>query len=495
MLLLGLHAPAFGQAVFEDVTAAAGMAQTGYTFGNPIWGDFNNDGNLDLFVENHYNAYPHLYQNNGDGTFTDVVSDSKINLLGDKHGAGWGDIDNDGKLDLVITKGASGGHSLGSKRDELYLNLGNGVFRNITRTSGTANTLGRGRSVILFDYDGDGYIDLLDANFQTDLILYRNNHNDTFTDVTAAAGLTGLKYAEGAAADYDNDGYPDLFFTVAYESHQLKDVLFRNNGNGTFSNVTRTAHLGGLSSGRAVAWGDYNNDGYLDLFVSRGKENASVKQTLYQNNGNGTFTDVSDLSGVGITIDARAAVWGDYDNDGYLDLYVVNSGSDPDGKGPNYLFHNNGNGTFTDVAASAGVDVSLLTRGRTACWADYDKDGFLDLFETNGEDNTIFQEGPQFLFHNTGNDNHWLEVNLVGSASNHQGLGAKVTLTVGTSLEYREADGSGGGHYYSQGAGPLHFGLGSATLVDQVTIKWRDGVTQTLTNVAADQLITVTEGQ
>ena len=219
-----------------------------------------------------------------------------------------------------------------------------------------------------------------------------------------------------------------------------------------------------------------------------------LEQTLYRNNGDGTFTDVTDEAGLGAISNNRAAAWGDFNNDGYLDLYVVNSGSDPDGKGANYLYRNNGDGTFTDVAASVGVDDVVASRGRGAAWADYDDDGFLDLFVTNGEDGTDFISGPQFLFHNQGNGNHWLTVKLVGTTSNRQALGAKVTIHTGQTIQYRELNGADG-HYLSQGAAPLHFGLGQTTVVDTMTIKWPSGLSQTLNNVSADQDIIVTEGQ
>jgi enediyne biosynthesis protein E4 len=197
-----------------------------------------------------------------------------------------------------------------------------------------------------------------------------------------------------------------------------------------------------LTNGRTIAWGDYDNDGDLDLFISRGTQNGAVRQTLYRNNGDGTFTEVTDQADLAAVINARGAAWGDFNNDGYLDLYVVDSGSDPEGKGPNRLYRNNGDGTFTDVASSAGVDDLVASRGRGAAWGDYDNDGFLDLFVTNGEDNTQFSEGPQILYHNEGNGNHWLKIKLVGRASNRQGLGTKVTIQVGAMTQCREANGS-----------------------------------------------------
>ena len=479
--------------VFTDVTASAGLNPTGFPFGDPIWGDFDNDGDLDLFVDNHYNLPPYLYVNSGSATFTEIFLTTNLKRTLDRHGSGWCDFDNDGDLDLHITTGANHGGILGMKQDELLLNLGGNQFSDVAEGAGVINTWGRGRSVAWGDYNHDGSPDLLLGNLETDLVLYQNNGDGTFTDATITAGLGSLRYVEVAFADYDNDGFADIFCTDVLPTGASSDLLMKNNGNGTFTNVTQTAGIQPLDDGRSIAWGDYNNDGYLDLFISRGTD-VAMKQTLYKNNGNGTFTDVTDSAGLGAINNNRAAAWGDFDNDGYLDLYVVNSGTDPDGKGPNYLYRNNRNGTFTDVAGSAGVQSLVLSRGRGAAWADYDEDGFLDLFVTNGEDNTDYPEGPQFLFRNAGNVNHWLKVRLVGTTSSRQGLGAKVTVKAGRTSQYRENNGASG-HYLSQGATPLHFGVGKATTINQVTVSWPSGQTQILRSVATNQELVVTEVQ
>ena len=343
------------------------------------------------------------------------------------------------------------------------------------------------------DYDNDGHLDLLLGNLKTDLVLLKNNGDGTFLDITVQAGLEHLQYNECAFADYNNDGFPDIFCTNSQAQHPLRDILLKNNGDGTFTNASRQARIRPLINGRAIAWGDYDNDGDLDLFISRGTD-ISFKQTLYRNNGDGTFTDVTDQAGLGSISNNRAAAWGDFDNDGFLDLYVVDSGSDPEGKGPNYLYRNNQDGTFTDVASSAGVEDLVMSRGRGAAWGDYDNDGFLDLFVTNGEDGTLFIEGPQILYQNEGNGNSWLKIKLIGTTSNRQGLGANVTIQIGQTMQYRQANGAEG-HFLSQGTGPLHFGLGQATVVDQITVNWPSGLNQILSNISANQEVTVIEGQ
>lgn len=479
--------------VFTDVTAVAGLAPNGTPFGNPSWGDFNGDGYLDLFVDNHYNSSPYFYSNNGDGTFTNIFSSTGLESRGDRHGNGLCDFDNDGDLDLHVTIGAKHGTALGTKSDQTGMNLGGFLFTEVADSAGTDDTWGQGRSVAWGDYDHDGYADLLLGNLKTDLVLYRNNGDGTFTNVAVAAGLAGLQYNEATFADYNNDGYPDIYLSDVEVRGALTDRLFKNNGDGTFTDVTQEAGIQPLTEGRSHAWGDYNNDGYLDLFISRGTD-VPMKQTLYKNNGDGTFTNVTDLAGLGAISNNRAAGWGDFDNDGYLDLYVVNSGTDPDGKGPNYLYRNNGKGGFRDVAASTGVQALALSRGRGASWGDYDNDGFLDLFTNNGEDNTDYPSGPAFLYHNEKNTNHWLKIKLIGTVSNRDGLGAKATITAQGKTQYRENN-QAMGHYLSQQQVPLHFGLGKTTVVDQVVITWPSGIVQTLTDVAADQQLLVTEGE
>jgi hypothetical protein len=480
--------------VFADVTAPAGLATTGTPFGNPSWGDFNGDGYLDLFVDNHYYSSPYFYLNNGNGTFTDIFLSTGLDHRGDRHGNGVCDFDNDGDLDLHITIGAKHGSAFGTKSDQTYMNIGGFVFLNVAGDADTDDTWGAGRSVAWGDYDRDGYADILLGNLASDVVLYRNNGDGTFTNVAVEAGIGGLWYNEVDFADYNNDGYPDIYMTDADLPRRVNtDRLFRNNGDGTFTDVTEEAGIEPLVAGRSLVWGDYNNDGYLDLFVSRGSDDP-LRQTFYKNNGDGTFTDVTEAAGFGALTNNRAAGWGDFDNDGYLDLYVVDSGTDPDGKGPNHLYRNNHDGTFKDVAARAGVQAVALSRGRGAAWGDYDNDGFLDLFTNNGEDNTDYISGPLFLFHNERNSNHWLKIKLVGTVSNRDGLGATVKITVRGKIQYRENNGSMG-HYLSQQATPLHFGLGKATRVDQLVVNWPSGMTQTLSRVAADQELTITEGE
>ena len=275
---------------------------------------------------------------------------------------------------------------------------------------------------------------------------------------------------------------------------------------------TSAAGIVSQDNGKGVAWGDYDNDGYPDLFIARGHQGGTgAGGTLFHNNGNGTFSDVTSSAGVSISGSCWAAVWGDYDNDGYLDLFITNAGDTGQGPGNhNYLFHNNRNGMFTDVAAATGAalqDDTSLHKG--ASWVDFDNDGFLDLMVKDGigneGDNGPGAFGLHRLLRNTGNSNHYLEINLRGVQSNGRGIGARVTVTSANGVAYRQNNGGGGGEYASQGSRTLTFRFGygddrdsSSELAQATTatvvVTWPSGVVDTLQGVPVNQIITITEG-
>lgn len=637
IFLLNRIAPALAQTTnFTDVSTSSGIAvpdnRNVTSLGNPIWGDFNNDGYLDIYAGNH-GGTPNLFENNGNGTFTDIQPTSGIPTLpipaGDRHGASWGDFNGDGLLDLFISVGGNQGNPPPDKADELYENNGGGTFTNVTAAAGVRNATGRGRSPNWVDFNNDGLLDLYIQNVEPPNVLYKNNGNGTFTEMAAAAGIANIPGSISSWADYNNDGCMDLFVV----SPGTPDQLWKNNCNGTFANVTTAAGIAGNTGGYGIAWGDYNNDGNIDLFIPRGRADdraftwnssgltfsdqesgaqggvdftttatqvtfdsfvancpsmsqtfygassthpasmpftltaqqaagmptytvggsvgifvwndssgwhiranapstrtptnfygivtgngtfQSVKGynlppepklpsgTLYRNNGDGTFTDATTSSGLGAAVtNNRGAGWGDYDNDGYLDLFVVNSGNIV-GNGVNHLYHNNGNGTFTDVASAVGLGSLADGRGDGAAWGDYNNDGSLDLYVLNGADlptpilgatsTSCLAHGPHVLYRNSGNSNNWLKLNLTGVTSNRFGMGSRITLRSGSLTQFREVNG-GGGESFSQGApGPVHFGLGQATAADSITIKWLSGAISTLDNVSSNQTIQIVEG-
>ena len=502
------------QTQFTDVTAQTGLVQEAKkSWGNPIWGDINNDGYLDLIVPCHglpLSHGPFVYLNNAGLSFTDIRTTCgigqgpELDSL-DWHGFAFGDYDNDGNLDLYISEGAKGSQEGTLKRDLLFHGHGDGRFTYVSDTTGIETSMNRGRCSFWFDYNNDGKLDLFVKNYAGDNPLYQNNGNGTFTKLSVA-GLSDAVAVLGRGvdcgsimsfADYNNDGYLDVIITGDCDSMEL----YRHNGDGTFSDVTSEAGIVPQDNGKGIAWGDYDNDGYLDLFISRGHQRTSgTGAALFHNNGNGTFTDVTSSAGVSMSGSCFAAVWGDYDNDGYLDLFITNAGDTGQGPGNhNYLFHNNGNGTFTDVAAATGTaleDNVALHHG--ASWVDYDNDGFLDLMVKDGlgneGDNGDGAYGLHRLLRNSGNSNHYLEINLRGVQSNVRGIGAQVTVISSNGQAYRQNNGGGGGEHASQGSEPLHFGLGAATKARRVVVRWPSGVVDKIRRVPADQIITVTEG-
>jgi hypothetical protein len=498
-------------AQFVDVSASVGLLRDAKkSWGNPIWGDMNNDGFLDLIVPDHGLALSHgpfVYLNNGGTQFIDNLTASNIKQAPafdtkDWHGFAFGDYDGDGALDLYVAEGAKGNKGGALKQDLLFHGGGNGSFTNVSNAAGMQISLHRGRCALFFDYNNDGKLDLFVKNYGDANDLYQNQGNGIFVPVPGAAGLADAtsgvnKGSILGIADFDNDGFMDIAFTGDGNAQ----ALYRNQGDGTFVDVTATSLLGGRPDGKGIAWGDYNNDGFVDLFIARGLQgSAKTTGSLYQNNGDGTFTDVSAAAGVQLSGTSWSAVWGDFDNDGYLDLFVPNAGNT--GRGPgnaNHLFRNNGNGTFTDVAAAEGVAMQDdLRLHKAAAWADYDNDGFLDLIVKDGigneQDNGAGSSGLHTLFRNTPNGNHFIKVSLLGVQSTRQGIGARVTVTTNLGFTcYRQNTGDGGGNYFSQGSVPLHFGIGQATSAS-VNVSWPSNVVDTIDNVPADSSITAVEG-
>src|SRR5947208_893211 len=373
----------------------------------------------------------------------------------------WGDINGDGKVDLIVPK-----HELSPNGPRgngpppfVYINNGNGTFTDFRRASGihmedpdTGSWLG----FAFGDYDGDGNLDLIiveppfqsgpQQNDPTRNILYKGNGDGTFDYVSDTAGLElGRNYGQGGFwVDYDNDGKLDLFVKNTKDSVTGVgvNVLYHNNGDGTFSQVLNAGGLAtathGVVEGTVCSFADYDNDGFLELYISRGDPAGAglLGGTLYRNNGNGTFTDVTAAAGVTQNSNSWAAIWGDYDNDGFLDLFIARPGTTRIGVGnANLLYHNNGDGTFTDVAAADGLQLQddfPTSAHKVAAWGDYNNDGCLDLVLKDGVGPTSLNgdgaRGFHFLFKNNGNQNRFIKVNLQGVQSNRNGIGARVTV-------------------------------------------------------------------
>jgi enediyne biosynthesis protein E4 len=488
--------------------------------------DFDGDGWPDIYFVNARDRYDRginvqnaLYRNNGDGTFTDVTDKAKVPGTGFGLGCVWGDYDNDGHSDLFITQYG---------RNVLYHNNGDGTFTDVTDKAGVAGmdfgTWFHSGATFL-DYDRDGKLDLYvggyvafgpNAQRYCNLggvtsscppsvyegsanILYHNNGDGTFTNVTKKAGMyqpSGKNLAVGAA-DYDNDGWPDIF--VANDG--LNAYLYHNEHNGTFKEQGSLTGMAFTGQGRTmaamcIAIGDFNNDGWLDLYISDFQGNSDH---LWQNDGQGLFDEVSDHAG--ITVPTRAVLsfgggFFDYDNDGWLDLYITNGHVYPEieqvspeirYRQSDTLFHNDGHGKFTEVSKNSGDAFQTAHVGRGVAFADFDNDGFMDVVVAGNN-------GPPFLLHNGGgNGNHFVSFRLVGTKSNRDAMGARLKLTAGGITQIREI--MGGGSYLSQSDLRAHFGLGPTTKIDKLEIVWPSGAKQSFQDFAVDHFYQITEGK
>jgi FG-GAP-like repeat/ASPIC and UnbV/Bacterial TSP3 repeat len=467
-ILVGLllATPVFAAITFTKI--ATGLVSSGASGTAAAWGDYNNDGWIDLYVTT-LNGSSYLYRNNGDGTFTSItgvpITAGGVNSFG----CAWADYDNDGFLDLI-----QGGYNLSSR---LFRNQGDGTFSRIA--TGLMANIARGANNALWaDYDNDGWVDLFIAiSYNSPKnVLYHNEGNGSFSQVTNSPLVNTPGNAQGAAwGDYDNDGRLDLVINHTGGRSQL----FHNDSAGRFTEITNSP-ITELSSEvyAGACWGDYDNDGLLDLFVtSYGHHSA-----LYHNNGNGIFVRMTNNAVARATAKSTGGAWADYDNDGFLDLFVANDGSTK-----SFLYHNNGDGTFT--AVTNGPIVQDLGTAQGAAWGDYNNDGFPDLFVPN------VRSVNNALYRNNGNSNNWLGIRLTGRRSNRAALGAKVRVgaTIGGIARWQMRETSGGGSLGSQDDLRARFGLGDATQADLVRIEWPSGIVQEFHDVPARHFLAVTE--
>jgi len=489
--------------------------------------DYNNDGLLDIFFTNGAaipslektdpSYWNRLYRNNGDGTFTDVTEKAGVKGVGYSMGVAAGDYDNDGFVDLYIA---------GVNRNQLLHNNGDGTFTDVTDKAGVGGTItGYGKAWAVaagwFDSSNSGRLDLIiidyldydianaklcsignartycaPGNFKgTPNILYRNNGNGTFTDVSASSHI-GQYVGKGmglAFADYDNDGFTDIFVS----NDTFPNFLLHNNGDGTFKDVALEQGVAYTSNGSAVAgmgaeFRDLNNDSLPDIFHT-----AMFGDTfpLYKNTGT-QFDDVTEVSVV-TAFSHRMTAWGtgafDFDNDGQKDLFTT-GGAILDNElevlhrpalQPNCLLRNNGNFIFTDVSATAGSAFLSPRLHRGAAFGSFNNDGKTDVVVSTINDT------PQLLINLTSNSNHWIILKLVGTQDNRDGLGTKVKITTTEGVQYNHATTAVG--YSSSSDKRVHFGLGNAAIIDRIEISWPTGVKQVLTHVRADQVLTIVE--
>ncbi len=477
--LLAFTAPAVAgpTVVFNDISASAGIELTGVLTESLCWGDYDNDGDPDLYLTNQ-NVANNLFRNDGGGSFTDVTTEAGVGSTLWGVGCAFGDLDNDGDLDLYLV-------NFGSGADALYRNDGptgpGGAYQFTDVAASAQTTLDRSsRGMAFVDYDRDGLLDIYVNSIGND-ILYHNLGNLIFQDVASSVGVinNGGQGVGVVPTDVNNDGWVDLF--TGNRSNDINRLYINNNG--VYTDVATTVGITKVGLGMGVLSLDFDNDLDFDLYWTTwpAQTNALYENTLGDAT---TFTDINvssnttDAGGWGISCNP-----GDVDNDGWEDMFITN-GFDPSSTA-NVLFRNNQNNTFADVTAALG---GALFDGRGAAFADFDLDGDMDLCVTAdaGQPNKLWENV-------TNNGNHWVTLKLVGDSSNRSAFGARVEVTTNLTTIVKEV--SGGAGRGSTNDPPLEFGLGAATTIQQVSIRWPNGNTTTHNNLAIDQFHTLNEAQ
>ncbi len=437
------------------------------------WGDYDNDNYYDLFVVNNENGSKNnfLYHNNGDGSFTRILTGDIVNDGGSSYGCAWADYNNDGKLDLFVSNY--------NENNFLYKGNGDGTFEKIS--SGAIVTNGGSSSCPAWcDFDNDGYIDLYVSNRTSSNFLYHNNGDGTFDRITNSGLTSENKNSAGCSwADCNGDGYSDLLVT---NSGPDFNSLFINNGDGSFSKQNVSPFSTDEQSFGSVSWGDYDNDGDFDIFTSPGLLPYCYQLYLYENDGAGNFERVPDIPFEGVNSNG-ATSFVDYDNDGDLDIFVGTY----DGTN-NILLQNDGSGNFSQITSGALLAATNYNRGTV--WADYDNDGQIDLFLAVNN----YYSGNNRLLHNDGNSNNWLHVKCVGTVSNKCGIGAIVRLNTPTATMTRQISSQTGADGSSQDAMLAFFGLGSSSIVSSLIVEWPSGIIDTTIVSSVNQLLTIVEG-
>ena len=453
-----------GDGTFTDVTEKAGLAGTGYDTAVTI-GDYDNDGYEDIFVSGVYRNT--LYRNNGDGTFSDVTERAGLSKLDKRYGplwstgAAWVDVNNDGLLDLFVVNYLNWDRSnepvckVNGKPDychpkffqglpnQLFLNKGDGTFTDVSEQSGIRAHIGKGMGVAVADFNGNGLPDFFVTNDKLFSSLFHNKGNLHFDEVAFEAGVALPEHGNlisemGAdAQDLNNDGFPDIALTALVNE---TFPVFENNGKGEFTEITARSGMTALSSpmsGYSLNIADFDNDGWKDIFVARGDVQSPAMASIVQ-----------------------------------IDQH-------------NTVFRNGPTGRWSALTVEAGFDALPPRRHRGAAVGDFNHDGKLDVVVT------ALSAPAEIWMNDSLNHNHWLELALRGTKSNRDGIGARIRIVAGGQTQFIYKSTASG--YASSSAGPVHFGLGTANTVDEIEVRWPSGSMQVLKNIAADQILPVTE--
>lgn len=453
--------------------------------------DYDGDGDMDFIITNH-DERSILYENLGQGTFRNGCKDANIATNSNQMGSLFFDFNNDSYDDLFL---------LGwyAHQNLFFQNNENGKFTDYSKIVQISTDQHSCLSVVSADFNNDGYLDIYEGRLGKNNLLI-NQNGKLFNNFTEMSQTGDTLLAHGMVTfDYDNDGDMDIYVANtrggedAYLVKSWPNVLFRNNGNLQFENVTDAAGVTCNSNSKGVCVGDYDNDGDFDLFVA----NDDTTNILFKNNGDGTFSDVTAFAGVGKPLGAHGCQFVDFDNDGFLDLYVAGSSYIPEKHDyttnkthPDVLYLNKGNGTFSNITKDSGLEANLAATPHILV-ADFNNDGFMDLYTSNSI-KAGMKPAPNKYFQNRGNTNNWIKLKLVGYQSNKNAIGAKVQVLAGKLSMWQQV--SFGSGFGSNRCTDLIFGIGKEEKVDKIQIIWPSGVRETLRgNLKINELNTLIE--
>ncbi len=473
---------------FTQITTGPHVSDEGASYG-VSWIDYDNDGWLDIYVGNSGVENNFLYHNEGDGTFTKITTEPLAHDSSRSYSHAWGDYDNDGDEDVYV-----GRHNNCS--NYFFANNGDGTFTMIDTAGDLTVDSACSNTHAWIDVDNDGDLDLYSQTESLSLpwsdvnVMYRND-DGIFVRITTGEIVNEVNNAHGMAwSDYDNDGDMDLFVANAYfdyplpdpEDYMYKNCFYRNDGDFNFTKILSGPVVNDLSISYAPSVGDYDNDGDQDLFVANGA--MELVNFLYNNNGDGSFTRITTGEMVTNANSTLGSSWVDYDNDGDLDMYVTTWSDSL----PNQLYENNGDGTFTPI--TTGPLVNDVSCNFGPAWGDYDRDGDLDVFITR-------YQSDNRLFRNDGNGNNWLNIKCVGTASNASAIGTKIRLkaTIFSNQVWQLREITPAASYCVHHAINAHFGLGDADIIDSIIVQWPSGLEEATSSVSINQYLTISEGQ